>query len=160
MTPFGIVHTAVSLVALLSGAVALARYKEISLGHRIGRLYALTTFVTAATGLFIFHRGGFGKPHVLALLTLAAIGIGLFARSLAAKTVAWSATFFFSWIPAVTETTTRLPERAPIFSSPDASGLLAINGVLLALFVVGATLQVLRIRARRASGRELVLARW
>lgn len=158
MTTFGIFHTAVSLVALVAGAVALLRHKEISLRNRIGQLYGITTFITAATGLFIFHHGGFGKPHALALLTLLAIGIALFAKSVAVKTVAWSATFFFSWIPAITETTTRLPVDAPIFASPDAPQLLVINGVLFALFLAGAAAQVARLRKTEES--KLLLARW
>jgi hypothetical protein len=75
-------------------------------------------------------------------------------------TVAWSATYFFSWIPGITETTTRLPVSAPLFDSPESPALLAINGGLFALFLVGVAFQLVRIKSRKAASSELVLARW
>lgn len=154
MTAFGFLHTAISLVALVSGAAALWRDKAIDVGTRLGRVYAVTTFLTAATGLGIFHRGGFGKAHVLALLTLAVLGLAILARKTAlfgrasryVETVAYSATFFFHFIPGVTETTTRLPVGAPLVASPDAPELQTVAGLLFVAFLFGATLQVLRLR--------------
>jgi len=154
MTSFGIVHTTLSLLALGAGIVALVREKAITDKSRVGALYVLGTLLTSVTGLFIFHHGGFGRPHALAILTLLVLGLGLAASrtslfgktSRYVETVAYSATFFFSLIPAVTETTTRLPVNAPLVASPEAPELLLVNGLLFLGFFVGATLQVLRLR--------------
>jgi hypothetical protein len=64
--------------------------------------------------------------------------------------VAYSATYLFSWIPGVTETSTRLPIGAPLLSSPDAPELQVAAGALLVIFLIGAALQVISLRAHPA----------
>lgn len=157
MTPFGIFHTVLSVIALVAGIVALVRDKKIAITNRLGQLYVGTTALTAATGLFIFHHGGFGKPHVLAILTLLVLGLAGVARATSlfgrtskyVETIAYSATFFFSTIPAITETSTRLPVGAPLVSGPDAPVLQAATGILFLAFLLGAAIQVLRLRGSR-----------
>ncbi len=51
-------------------------------------------------------------------------------------------------IPAITETTTRLPPGAPLAASADAAALQAASAVLFIAFLIGATLQVIRLRAK------------
>lgn len=160
LTPLGIVHTAISLVALASGIIALIRYKEIPVKLFIGKLYIWTTIATCLTGFPIMQHGGFGAPHALGVITLVVLGVAavagkttVFGRaSRYVETVAYSATFFFHWIPTITETTTRLPVGAPLIANRDGPELQAAAGVLFLLFVIGATLQVLRLR-RTASAR-------
>ncbi len=91
---------------------------------------------------------------IVTLVALAVAGIAGYSRvfgraSRYVETVSYSATFFFHWIPAIAETTTRLPPGAPIFPNAEAPGLQAIDAVLLVLFLVGATLQVRRLRAEQ-----------
>ena len=69
LTPLGIVHTAISLVAVAAGLVSLFRYREISPATRAGRAYVIATVLTCLTGFGIFQHGGFGKPHVLGVVT-------------------------------------------------------------------------------------------
>jgi uncharacterized membrane protein len=64
------------------------------------------------------------------------------------ETVSYSLTFFFHMIPGFTETFTRLPVEAPVFSGPDDPTLQKVIGVVFLLFLVGATAQVLRLRRR------------
>jgi len=150
LTLLGIVHTAISLVAVAAGAACLFRDKEISLRTSMGRAYVATTVLTCVTSLPIVQHGGFGKPHALAVITLVVLLLGyvsaktpLFGRaSPYIEVVSYSATFFFHLVPAVTETLTRLPYGSPVFDGPDAPGLQAISGVLFVLLIVGATLQV------------------
>src|SRR5215510_98974 len=77
LTPLGVFHTLVSLVALYTGIWALIRYKQFPVYERLTQIYLVFTFVTAASGLFIFQHGGFGPPHVLAILTILAIVAGI-----------------------------------------------------------------------------------
>jgi hypothetical protein len=51
-------------------------------------------------------------------------------------------------IPAVTESSTRLPLDAPLLASPEAPELKAVTGALFVLYAIGATLQVRRLKAR------------
>src|SRR5216683_2597577 len=68
LTPFGTFHTAISLIAVAAGLIALVRDQEISPKNRVGKIYVLTTIITCLTGFGIFHHGGFGKPHVLGIM--------------------------------------------------------------------------------------------
>ncbi len=156
LTPLGIIHTAISLIALGAGIVALVREKEISPRNFVGKLYIWTTVLTCLTGFPIMQHGGFGKPHALGIITLVVLvvaglaGKSKFGRaSRYAETVSYSATFFFHWIPTVVETTTRLPVGAPLITNRDGPELQGATGVLFLLFLIGATLQVLRLRATR-----------
>lgn len=154
LTPFSEFHTAISLVAVLAGLVAFIRYKAISPRSLAGKVYIGMTVATCLTGFFIFHHGGFGKPHVLGIVTLLVLGIAAIAgysnvfgrASRYVETISYSATFFFHMIPAITETSTRLPAGAPLVSGPDAPELQAATGVLFLLFLLGAALQVWRLR--------------
>ena len=160
LTTLGTVHTAISLIAVAAGVTALVRNQRISLDDRIGRTYWIATVLTSLTSLGIFQHGGFGKPHALAIITLVVLGVAAVARSsnlfgrasIYVETVAYSLTFFFHLIPGITETSTRLPLGAPLVSSPDDPALQMASAVLFLLFLVGATLQVLRLRA--ANGRR------
>lgn len=79
LTTLGVIHTALSLVAVASGLGALVRDKEISIRSPLGRTYLVTTLLTAITALGIFSHGTFGPSHALAILTLLALAIGTVA---------------------------------------------------------------------------------
>src|SRR3989475_9094500 len=120
LTPLGTFHTAISLIAVVAGVIAFVRDKEISPKNLVGRLYVVTTVITCLTGFGIFQHGGFGKPHALGIITLVALvvaGVAGYSRvfgriSRQVEIVSYSATFLFHWIPASTQTTTRLPAGA------------------------------------------------
>lgn len=157
LTNLGIIHTAISLVALGAGFTALFRDREITPKNRTGRLYILTTVLTCLTGFGIFQHGGFGKPHVLGIITLLVLLAAYGARKYrwfggarrSVETVCYSATFFFHFIPAVTETTTRLPVGSPLIADRDGPELQAIAGVMFLIFLIGASLQVRTIRSHQ-----------
>src|SRR5437870_7899903 len=127
-TAFGLFHTVISLLAVAAGVVALVRYKEIGTRTGAGMTYVALTVATCVTGFFIFHHGGFGKPPALGIVTLLVLGVAAIAgysnvfgrASRYVETVSYSATFFFHMIPAITETSTRLPAGAPLVANADA----------------------------------------
>jgi uncharacterized membrane protein len=154
LTTIGVVHTAISLVAVAAGIYAFFRDKEISPRNGLGRVYIWTTVFTCLTGFFIFQHGGFGKPHALGIITLLVLALAwaagstrLFGRAgRYIETVSYSLTFFFHMIPGFTESLTRLPVGAPVFSGPDDPSLQKVIGVVFLLFLAGAFLQVVRLR--------------
>jgi uncharacterized membrane protein len=73
LTPLGTFHTAISLIAVVAGFIALVRDKEISPKNLVGKIYVITTVITCLTGFGIFQHGGFGKPHVLGIITLVVV---------------------------------------------------------------------------------------
>jgi uncharacterized membrane protein len=143
----------ISLVAHAAGFIALLRDREITLANQVGKVYLIATILTCLTGFPIFQRGGFGPPHILGILTLVVLAIAWgagryqwFGRaSRYVETIGYSLTFFFHWIPGLTETTSRLPPSAPLTSGPDDPRLQAAVGVAFVLFLIGATLQVKRM---------------
>jgi uncharacterized membrane protein len=157
MTPFGIFHTAIAMVAVAAGILSLARHGEIGTGSRPGSIYVLFTVATCITGLFIFHHGGFGPPHALAVLTLVVLAIAYTAeRRKSAQGVSryvavlgYSLTLFFHLIPGLTETGTRVPISHPAFTGPEDPSLKALVGVGFLVYLAGASLQVLRLRRSR-----------
>ena len=82
ITLLGWFHTVMGIIALLSGAFTLIRFREISPQTRSGQIYLLTTLVTAATALAIFQHGGFGPAHGLAVMTLVALAVGTLAATM------------------------------------------------------------------------------
>jgi len=156
LSTLGLIHTAISLVALVTGFILIVRDRTISPSARFGPTYLLATVLTAATALGIFRHGGFGPPHALAILTLAAVAAGwaasymrIFGRAAPyVEAVCYSATYLFHLIPGFTETLTRLPAGAPIAASDQAPILQAIDATLLALFLLWVIWQVWRLAAR------------
>jgi uncharacterized membrane protein len=155
LTPLGTIHTAISLIALVAGFVALWRYREISTRTTSGQTFVGGTVLSCLTGFGIFQHGGFGNPHILALVTLVVLAAalaaehsGVFGRvSRYVATVGYSLSFFFHFIPGTVETLTRLPAGAPYLSNPDDPKAQPIIGFFFLLFLAGATLQVLRLRS-------------
>lgn len=159
LTPLGIVHTLISLVAVAAGAMALVRWHEISPRRRSGQIYIWATVLTCLTGFFIFQHGGFGKPHALRILTLGVLGVAYAAGyrqmfggwSRMVEMLSYSLTFFFHMVPGITEPATRLPLGAPWAASPEDPKLQAVIGAVFLLFLIGAALQLRWLRGQSAS---------
>jgi hypothetical protein len=127
LTPLGTFHTAISLIAVIAGFVALIRYKEIATSTWAGKLFLAGTIVSCLTGFGIFQHGGFGKPHAL----------GIVSRATSRPSATRRRSFC---------TSSPRPPR-PIF------------GTFFVLYLVGATLQVLRLRKVRLAVPELEVSK-
>ena len=160
MSTLGWFHTALGIIALVSGVITLYRHKEITSQHASGQIYLLATLVTAATALAIYQQGSFGPGHVLAVLTLGALAVGTVAgntdvfgnASRYLRAVSYSATLLFHSIPAVTDGLLRLPVGDPVLKSIEDPVLLMCYAVLLVLYLAGVTWQVRWIRRQRPLG--------
>jgi uncharacterized membrane protein len=155
LTTLGIFHTGISLIAVATGAIALIRDKKISWVNTVGKIYVIATIITCVTGFGIFQHGGFGKPHVLGIITLLVMILALTAGknskplgrlSPYIETVAYSMTFFFHLVPGITETATRLPVDAPLASGTDDPHIQMAVGVTFLLFLIGVIWQVRKLR--------------
>jgi len=150
LTALGIVHTAISLVALVAGFWALARDRQIVPSNRIGQLYLAATVLTAATGLAIFQHGGFRIGHKFAIVTLVVVAIGTVAAktgtfgraSRYVQATCYSSTMLLHMITGTAETVTRLPPGAPLVTPENAFVFPYILWSLVALFLVGLALQL------------------
>lgn len=148
--PLGWFHTVMGVIALVSGAFTLTRFKEILLQTRSGQLYLISTLLTAGTALAIFQRGEFGPGHALAVMTLLALAVGTIAAttrifgklSRYVQATSYSATLLFHCIPAITDGLLRLPVGDPVLKSIEDPVLLMCYLVLLVLFLIGLTVQL------------------
>ena len=153
LTTLGAIHTAISLVALVSGIWALVRDRQIVL-NRLGKLYLVASALTAATGLVIFEHGGFRIGHAFAILTLIVVVLGtvaatstLFGRaSRYLQATCYSSTMLLHMITGIAETVTRLPPDAPLITAENASLFEEIIGGLVLLFLVGLAFQLRWLR--------------
>ena len=154
ISPLGWFHTAMGIVALLSGVFALYKYREITLQTLSSQIYLATTLVTASTALAIYQQGSFGPGHILALATLAALGVGTVAATTSffghisryMRAIGYSATLLFHCIPAVTDGLMRLPVDDPVVTSIEDPMLRNCYAALLIAFIVGMSLQLRWIR--------------
>lgn len=158
MIPLGWFHTILGVIALISGAVALFKFKEISLSNGLGRTYLLATLITAGTALLIFQRGVFGPGHALAILTLLALLVGTVAATTVLfgklsryiQAIAYTGTLLFHCIPAITDGLLRLPVGNPILSSFDDPVLKICYLILLVLYLIGISFQLRWIHKQSA----------
>jgi uncharacterized membrane protein len=156
LTSLGVVHTLISLVAVATGAISLIRDGKISWGNSLGKTYVVTTIIVCLTGFGIFQHGGFGKPHILGIITLLTLGViylaakkNLGKSSAYVETIGYSLTFFFHIVPAITESATRLPLDAPLASSPEDPRIKMAIGICFVLFLIGAITQARKMRAQK-----------
>ncbi len=146
LTHLGAVHTLLSLVAVAAGIVSFVRYGSISLRTRVGSIYIVATVLTCVTGFGIFRTGEFGPAHAVGVLTLVILAFAVLVEKRApvgttpraVEVVSYTTTFFLHMIPAINETTTRLPPSAPLASGPNDPLILVLVGVALVLFIAGA----------------------
>ena len=153
LTPLGVFHTAISLVAIVAGAWALARDKAIVL-NLPGKLYLTATALTAATGLMMFRHDVWRIGHSFSVLTLAVLAIGtlaaatpLFGRaSRYIQAICFSSTMLLHLITGTAETVTRLPPSAPLISAANAFIFPYLMWSLVFLFLVGLAFQLRWLR--------------
>jgi uncharacterized membrane protein len=153
LSALGAVHTALALVAVISGFAMTFRFKGIGTDLSLGWTYVVCTTLACLTALGIFAHGGFGVPHALALMTLAVLAVCLVAGKhretsrLAqyVETLGYTTTLLFHMVPATIEVTTRLPAGAPLFDGPDDPGLQRVLGFLLLAYLLGIAFQVRHI---------------
>ena len=166
LSPLGIFHTAVSIIAILTAFYALIRDGKINPANGRGKLYIFLTVITCISALPIMKTGHPTAGHKLAIIILIILPIAMYIPSMKflGKSAAYiqiflmSLTLFFSFIPAVVETLTRLPISKPIAAGPDSpivqTGLLS----LVILFTIGVLYQFIRLWSRQKHANNQTIA--
>ena len=151
----GIIHTAISILAIFAALYALLRDGKISPSNSRGKLYILLTVITCITAFPIMRFGHPTAGHKLGIIILVILPIAYFITSfkLLGKSAVYiqvflmSLTLFLSCIPAVVETLTRLPISGPIASGPDDPILQKGLLTLVIIFIVGVIYQFVKLWA-------------
>jgi len=69
----GWLHTLLSLLAIVFGAINLGARKGTARHRRIGRLYVVAMLAVCVTSLLIYRYNRFFFPHVLAIVSMACV---------------------------------------------------------------------------------------
>jgi len=152
LSTLGIIHTAISIIAILVAFYAVYREGKIDPLSGFGKLYIWLTVLTCVTGFPIMKTGHLSGGHFIAILIVILLPLGIYAGRIFGKAAAYvqviilSATLFLSLVPAVIETLTRLPINSPIASGPADPIVKTGLAILFALFIVGVVYQIFRLR--------------
>jgi uncharacterized membrane protein len=152
LSSLGIFHTVISILALIVAFIALLRNGKINPGNTLGKWYVALTVITCLTSFGIMKTGHFTPAHGLSILVLVILLVGIYASRIfgrygnTAQIVAMTTTLMLSFVPAITETLTRLPISSPIADGPDASVVKMSNGVLLLVFLLFLSFQLVKSR--------------
>lgn len=154
----GIIHTAISIIALLVAFYALYREGKLNPANGRGKLYIWLTVITCVTGFPIMKTGHLTPGHYLAIIIVVLLPIGVYAKRFFGKlgvyiqVIVMSTTLFLSCVPAIVETLTRLPIRGPLAGGPNDPVIQKGMGALVLLYVVGVVYQIIKIKAKRKTG--------
>ena len=149
----GWVHTVLGISALLVGFYSLARYKFIKARNLSGEIYLFTTLIVAISSLFIYHQGGFGPAHFMGVLAILAVMVGFVTErkkifgffSPYIETIAYTSTFLFHVLPAITDGLRRLPPSDPFIDSFEDPLLLNFFLLFISMYIVGLGIQFILI---------------
>lgn len=163
LTILGIIHTTISIIALLLAFYALFRSGKLDPATGPGKWYIWLTVLTCVSGFPIMKTGHFTPGHYVAIIILILLPVGVYVKSLRifgklseyAQIIFLSTTLFLSLIPAIVETLTRLPVSHPLADGPNAP--LIQNGLaaLALLFFVGVIYQLVKLKAHRKAAQTL-----
>lgn len=157
ITFIGWIHTAVAIIAIVSGFLSLVRHKVILPENRSGQIYLIGTLITAVTALAIYQRGAFGPGHALAVLTLVALAAGFLVMKISAfsrvakyiQALCFSGTLLFHMIPAITDGLLRLPVGDPVLTDVRDPVLSKFYLAFLVVFVIGYSFQFRWLKGQR-----------
>jgi len=161
MTLFGWFHTLVGIAAILIGIYSLFTHKVLNWKDKSSKVYLILTLIAAASALGIYRAtGSFNIAHGLAVLTILTLIGGritemtrLFRRfSPYIQAAAYSATFLFHMVPAITDGLRRLPVGDPIVKQQEDPLLQGFYLAFLITYFVGLTAQILWLRKQNAKG--------
>ena len=157
LSVLGIIHTGLSILALVAAFYALFKAGVIDPQLPSGKAYIILTVLTCLTGFPIMRTGHFGPAHALTIMVLVVLVLAIYVKQLRIFGSKWiylqvglmSFTLFLSFVPAVNETLTRLPISHPLAAGPDDPLVKMWLGIVLVLFVIGLVWQLIRLSARR-----------
>jgi len=156
LSVLGIVHTAISILAILAALYALFQSGKINPITGPGKSYTLLTILTCVTGLPIMRFGHPTAGHYLAIIILLLLPVGIYARRMRflgklgeyIQVVVMSTTLFLSCIPLIVESLTRLPISHPIANGPDDPLLKNALTSLLILYAIGVIYQIIKLKTK------------
>lgn len=154
LSTVGYVHTLFGLVGVALAFYMLVKYRKMDPTTSAGVSYFVAVTVSCLLVFALPHAPGFNvvPGYILTSLTLTALFLGFFIRfskiraSTYIELLGLNGSLFFSMVPAINETLTRIPVDAPLASSPQDPLVLKSLGVLAIAILALCVAQVVGIR--------------
>jgi hypothetical protein len=164
LSTLGIIHTAISVLALIFAFTGLFTEGRINPRTNTGKYYIVSTVLACLTSFGLSRAGGFNPGHALGIFILLLLGVVYLAMrtqsfgrfSAHVETFCMTCTLFISLIPGINETLTHVPPAHPIASGIDSPIIKNSILVLLIIFIAGVILQLRRIKVPAASTKEVI----
>jgi hypothetical protein len=160
ISALGWIHTLGSLPAIPAALYMLARHGRIVPRSIPGVVYFIGMLVGAVTVFLVAHQPvSYGIGAVTIIVLLAGYGVEpiLGATRLARyiQTICLSLSAFLLMLPTITEILRRVPDGHPLVTDLKSPLLLGAQGVLLVVFVIGLTAQIVHLaRKGRAANNQ------
>jgi hypothetical protein len=153
----GIIHTLISIIAVIAAVISLINFGKIDPKSKSGKVYIWFTILSCLSSFLVMKTGHLSSAHGLSVLVLCILPVGLYAKKIHffgtkadyIQVTLMSATLFFSLIPAIIETSTRVPLSHPIAANDQSPVIKTMLIVLVILYAIGVTYQVKMIRSER-----------
>jgi hypothetical protein len=155
---FTLLHVAISLFAIVAGAVMVAKMLAGEGAPRWTALFLVSTLVTSVTG-FLFPFQGVMPSHVFGVLSLVVLGVAAAALYVFRLGGAWRwlyvaaalFAFYLNAFVAVVQAFQKIPTLAPLAPTQSEPPFLVAQLVLLALFICVGIAAVRRFRPAAAA---------
>ena len=159
LSVLGIIHTAISILAIVAAVVALIKHGKITPATASGLSYIWLTVATCVTALPIMKTGHPTPGHYLAIIILFLLLVAVYVDKIPGvkkfadyvQVILISTTLFLSMIPTTVETLTRVPISHPIASSPADPKIQLGLMVFATIYLFGVTYQLLKLRRVKKS---------
>jgi hypothetical protein len=156
---FTLLHVAISLIAIVAGAVVVVKMLAGDDAPRWTALFLVTTLVTSVTGFF-FPFDGVKPSHVFGILSLVVLvpaAAALYVFRLAGPwrwlyVVGALFAFYLNAFVAVVQAFQKIPVLTPLAPTQSEPPFLVAQLVLLGLFVYFGVLAVRRFRPAAGDG--------
>jgi uncharacterized membrane protein len=150
ISSLGAAHLAAALAALALGMLVVVVRKGTALHRSLGMAYAVSMFGVNATALTLYRlTGSIGPFHVLALISLAAVGFGVAAAVL--RWPGWLRTHYqamsYSYVGLLAAATAEALIRVPALHVNSISRGISVGLVTTLVFVIAGRLILRRLQS-------------
>lgn len=153
LTAFTILHVAISLVAIAAGFVVVYGLLNAKRLDGWTKLFLVTTILTSVTG-FGFPVDHFMPSHALAIISLLALGVAVYARYPRQMAGGWRATYVISAMISlylnvfvlVVQSFLKVPPLHALAPQGTEPPFAIAQGIVLVAFIVLGVLTVKRFR--------------
>ncbi len=144
MTPFTLLHVAISLVAILSGLVVLYGLLAGKPLNAWTVVFLTTTVATSVTGFFYFPFLGFTPAQAVGILSIILLSLAIYSRSGRGLSGIWRRVYVITAVAAlylnvfvlIVQAFQKIPALKALAPTQSEPPFAVVQGLFLLLFIV------------------------